>query len=105
MRSQRLYQIRERVVEALRSLKEDEKCEVYLFGSYARGDHALDSDVDVLVVSEGFEGLSRPERVSRIRRKLPEDISFEIIALTPRELEKLKDRAFYREISRYWLRI
>ena len=105
MRSQKLYQIRERVIEALRSLKEDVKCEVYLFGSYARGDYVLDSDVNILVVSESFEGLTHPERVSRMRCKLPEDTSFEIIALTPREFEKFKDRAFYREISRYWLKI
>lgn len=105
MKSQKLCQIRERVIEVLRGLKEDMKCEVYLFGSYARGDHLLDSDIDILVVSDGFEGLTHPERVARVRLKLPEDMPFEIIALTPRELQELKDRAFYREISKYWIKI
>ena len=105
MRSQRLYQIRERAIEALRRLREEMKCRVYLFGSYARGGHLLDSDVDVLVVSESFEGLTHLERVAHVRCRLPEDLPFDITALTPSELERLKDRAFYREVSRYWVEV
>ena len=105
MRSRRLYQIREEVIAHLRKLKERTGYEIYLFGSYARGDHLLDSDVDVLVVSEEFEGMSPPERASKVRQMLPEDVAFEIIALTPAEFREFKNTAFYREISRHWLKI
>lgn len=105
MRSQKLYQIREQVIETLRNLKREVKCKVYLFGSYARGDHLLDSDVDILVVSESFKGLPQPERIAQIRLKLPGDLPFDIIALTPEEHQKLKDRAFYKEISKHWIEI
>lgn len=105
MKSRRLSRIRERAVDALRRLREEMGCELYLFGSYAKGTHTLDSDVDVLVISKSFEGLRQPERVSRVRQRLPEDMSFEIIALTPEEFRRLRDRAFYKEISKYWLTI
>ena len=44
------------------------------------------SDVDIVVISERFEGLTLPERVELVRKFLPSDISFDIIPLTPKEL-------------------
>lgn len=105
MRSPRILEIRRRVVEALTRLKEDLGVEVYLFGSYAKNTHTMYSDVDIVVVSEKFEGLDYVERVKMIRLKLPEDIGFDIIALTPKELEGRKEKAFYRDIMRYWVKI
>jgi len=62
LRSRRLWEIRERVLKVLEELSEELGADVYLFGSYARGDHLLDSDVDVLVVSERFEGMAYVDR-------------------------------------------
>ena len=39
-----------------------------------------------------------------VRKLLPGDKGFDIIALTPEEFEE-KKKAFYREISRYWIRV
>ncbi len=88
MRSRRLWEIRERVLRVLKELSVELGADVYLIGSYARVDHLLDSDVDVLVVSDRFEGMEYVDRVAFVRSKLPHDIGFEIVALTPGELER-----------------
>ena len=87
--------IRERYVDA----------EIFLFGSYARGDWLRDSDIDLIVVSEGFEGVPWPERVGAIRNLLPSDVGFDILAYTPREFEEAKERSLIRDASRYWIRL
>ena len=56
MRSRRLLETRREIVEALRRVKKEFCAEVYLFGSYARGTHIVDSDIDIIVVSEEFRG-------------------------------------------------
>lgn len=53
---------RERLIEALEtyaeSLSEElGRVSLILFGSYARGDFNLWSDIDVIVISEAFEGM------------------------------------------------
>lgn len=103
MRSQRLSEIREEVLEALRRIKEELNARVYLFGSYVKGTHTVESDVDVVVISEVFKGMSYPERVGMVR--LPEKVGFDIIPLTPEELDERRERAFFRDISKYWVEV
>jgi len=67
--------------------------EVYLFGSYARGDWLEDSDVDLVVVSPAFRGLDIGRRYSIVRRLLPMNIGFEILTYTPEEFEEAKKRS------------
>ena len=55
MRSQELLEIRNRVIKALKKLAKELNATIYLFGSYARGDYMLDSDVDIVVVSSIFK--------------------------------------------------
>ena len=105
MRSPRLSAIRNAVLDELRKLRSKLGGEVYLFGSYAEGTHTRESDVDIVVVSERFEGLKHPERVKAVRSMLPEDIGFDIIALTPKELEKRQEKAFYKDISKHWVKV
>ena len=45
------------------------------------------------------------DRVEDIRSKLLSDIGFDVIPLTPEELEKKLQNIFYREISKYWIEI
>lgn len=103
MRSQRLYEIRERVIRALEDLSSELGAEVFLFGSYARGVHLVDSDVDVIVVSEKFENLNYVDRVALVRGMLPPDFCFDVIALTPKEFEK--GSPLIREGSKYWVKV
>ncbi|MEM4489283.1 MAG: nucleotidyltransferase domain-containing protein, partial [Desulfurococcaceae archaeon] len=43
------------ILEILGRLAREINATVYLFGSYARGDHTLESDVDIVVVCECFK--------------------------------------------------
>jgi len=105
VRSLELEKLRNRVLRELKELARKLNATVYLFGSFARGDFTRDSDVDIVVVSEIFEGKSLPDRVSLVRLLLPSDLDFEIVPLTPRELERKLSSSFFREISRYWIEI
>ncbi len=106
MRSRKLLEIREKVIESLRELKKRINCKVYLFGSFAMNTYLVDSDVDVVIVSEVFKGLNIDERVVLVRRLLPKDRSFDIIPLTFEEFErKLQTSTFFKQISRYWIEI
>ncbi|MCX8191402.1 MAG: nucleotidyltransferase domain-containing protein [Nitrososphaerales archaeon] len=103
MRSEKLYKIREKIIEVLKNLAEQLDAKVYLFGSYARGDHLLDSDVDIVVVSQKFSSMNYVDRVALVREKLPAEIGFDIIPLTPEEL--IKRRGFISEIAKDWIEI
>lgn len=105
MRSQRLFEIRREVIDVLKKLAKEINATIYLFGSYARGDHTIESDVDIVIVCECFEGMKYTDRVEFIRTKLPRDIGFDIIVLTPKELNNKMKYAFFKDISRYWIEI
>ena len=62
--------------------------EVYLVGSWARGDWLLDSDVDLIVVSKRFEGLSLGERYRLVKSLTPPGRSLDVLAYTPEEFER-----------------
>jgi len=72
-----------RVRERLRDV------EVYLTGSLARGDWLLDSDVDLVVVSDELAGLQPWERYAFLRQLAPPDVPFDIMAYTRVEFERL----------------
>jgi predicted nucleotidyltransferase len=80
--------------------------EVYLFGSYARGEWLEDSDIDLIVVSKSFEGENIVERIGRLRRIVPEDLPVEILAYTPAELKLALQRSVtVQDAATYWRRI
>jgi len=105
MKSRKLLEIRREIIEALKNLAQELNATIYLFGSYARGDHILESDVDIVVVSPYFKNLSYIDRVEIVRMKLPKHIGFDIIPLTPQEFKEKSRYAFFKEISRYWIKI
>lgn len=75
--------------EMIEKLKEGIKVEaVVVFGSRARDEHLVDSDVDVLVVSDDFEGLPRWERGYRILCAWSGSLPLEPIGMTTRELRR-----------------
>lgn len=61
---------------------------VLLFGSRSRGEAGRDSDVDILVVSEAFVGLSHLKRVALVGESwdLPYPVDF--LCYTPSEFER-----------------
>ena len=60
----------------------------------------------MIVVSERFRGMDVVDRVALVRVRLPRDLSFDIVPLTPEELkEKLNGSALIREASKYWLKV
>ena len=96
-----LKKLRRDIVKVL-----DENVEVYLFGSYARGDWLEDSDLDLIVVSDKFKGLSLGERYCLVRKLLPNNISVEILPYTPEEFKKAKKKSIVlKDALEYWVRI
>jgi len=99
-----------RIVEKL--VKELERVlggdfQLYLFGSYARGDWVEGmSDVDLMVISKEFGKIPKHARSPLIRRIASKEVSMEILCYTPEEFEELKKRSsFIREVTKYWIRI
>lgn len=73
-------------------LKEKYRLEqAIFFGSRARGDHLKHSDVDLLLVSPDFEGVSFPDRATRIYDYWEGKMSLEILCYTPAEFERKKN--------------
>jgi len=80
--------------------------EAYLFGSYARGDRLSDSDIDLIVVSDGFKGLDLGRRHTLTRKLLPPGRGFEILTYTPEEFEEAKRRSIViQDAAEYWIKI
>ncbi len=80
--------------------------EVYIFGSRARGDETLGSDVDVLVVDERFADKKYWERINWVLKEISdilekEAVDVDVIALTPEEYRFLRadSRSIIHKIS------
>lgn len=59
---------------------------ILLFGSFATGNYRPDSDIDLIVISEDFEGKSYWERIDLLSGAIYEVFQpIEAIAMTPRE--------------------
>jgi len=84
-----------RLVEAFRGLDSD--VDIYLCGSYARGDWLKDSDVDLIVVSKIFAGLDIGSRFALVKRLMDPGFSLDILAYTPNEFEKAKNKSVILE--------
>jgi len=81
--------IEEFIKNLVKNLK-DKKLEVYLFGSLAKGDYLLDSDIDLIVVTNSLKDLKKWERTAYLRRLAPKSIGFDIVCYTKEEFEKVQ---------------
>lgn len=84
------------------SLKRDLRLDrAILFGSRARADWLMDSDVDLVIVSPDFEGKFFTDRAEEVLRLWKGNVSLHPICLTPDEFEERKQRiTVVREASR-----
>ena len=80
------------LTEFLRRLKEEiHDSEAYLFGSLARGDWLVDSDIDVIVVTDKLRHLKPWERSAKLRMLAPPHTGFDIIVYSREEFRAVKD--------------
>jgi predicted nucleotidyltransferase len=61
-----------------------------LFGSRARGDYFLNSDVDIILISKDFKKLPFRKRMAEVMAEWDEYIDIEPLCYTPEEFEKKK---------------
>jgi len=90
--------IREAKRLALRLREALGQVSLLLYGSYARGDFNLWSDIDVIVVSEAFKGVNPLRRYDMIAAYIPP--GFEVKCLTPDEAARYLSKPWGREILR-----
>lgn len=82
-----LTQLRKFIDKAAR---EYEIHEAIFFGSRARGDYLEHSDVDLIVVSDDFEGVFFPDRSTAMYKFWDGSLPLEVLCYTVREFEKKK---------------
>jgi hypothetical protein len=63
---------------------------IIMFGSRARKDNFVDSDIDLIIVSRKFGSLKWPRRISSVASMWPGLIDIEPLCYTPEEFEKKK---------------
>ncbi len=64
-------------------------CKVYIVGSYARGEHTLSSDLDVLIVSDAVPERYSFEWYASIVRTLTDDPRVNVHLLNPKRFGEL----------------
>jgi predicted nucleotidyltransferase len=61
---------------------------ILIFGSRARGDHLLESDVDIIIVSSKFEGINWLTRIREVADLWPGLVLLEPLCYTPEEFDE-----------------
>lgn len=81
-----------RLVAQLQAMPEVQQ--VILFGSYAAGRRDLFTDLDLIVVMDS--PLSFVERLADLYRRLQVAVDVDLLAYTPEEFERMRQRPFLR---------
>lgn len=80
--------------------------EIILFGSVARGDFQDDSDLDLIIVSPDWRGMSVTDRLGLLYRLWDKPVDATFVAVTREELERLLEKSVaIRDASGYWVRV
>ncbi|RLI73070.1 nucleotidyltransferase domain-containing protein [Archaeoglobales archaeon] len=85
----------ERAIEIAKSIKNEalelfEDCDVFIIGSYAKGEHKLSSDLDILITSEKIPEKINFEWYSSTVKKLTNDTRINIHLLNKDKFEEYK---------------
>ncbi len=86
-----------RISKFAKELKKRGAKEVYLFGSFARGEVTEASDIDLLVIWNLDKRFH--ERAIEVMKLT--DLPVQPIVLTEKEFEKMRNRRFYKEVLKY----
>jgi len=80
--------------------------EIYLFGSYARGDYLKSSDIDLVVVSDDWENVPFLKRLDIVGEVVwTEKLgNVEVIPVTTKEVKE-KSSVVLRDAAEYWIRV
>jgi len=68
---------------------------VILTGSWASGTYLEDSDIDLIIVSDGFSAMPVPERLRYLQKEWKNRIPLEAFGYTVEEFRKLRQRSTY----------
>ena len=68
-------------------IKNFEPEKIILFGSRARGDNLIESDIDLIIISKKFEELSWPKRLEKVSELWDGFITLEPLCYTPKEFK------------------
>lgn len=83
-------------VKKIRKKYKPEK--VILFGSRARNEHLLTSDVDIIIVSKKFQGVNWLDRISAVIKDWHGLVNLEPLCYTPKEFQtKIKEIGIVKE--------
>lgn len=66
---------------------------IIIFGSRLKGEAGVDSDLDVILVSEVFQKIPFIERMAVLLKKFDFPTHVDYICYTPEEFEKIKNRS------------
>lgn len=66
---------------------------IILFGSRARGEAGEESDYDILIISDVFEGIPEVDRGADVYDFHPGTVSLDVLCLTPQEYEERRHGA------------
>lgn len=80
--------------------------EAILFGSSVRGNRLVDSDIDLIVISNDFKQMSFPERFLILQKNWKSKTNLEVFGFTPEEFAKLKDKSIVlQEAVKYGIQL
>ncbi len=102
--TERVQRITVEIVESVLGLLEDEVYEIVLFGSYARGDFRVDSDMDIMVLVNCTKekAINYRKQISRLasRLGLENDIEISLLIRDRETFERDKEvLPFYKNIK------
>lgn len=79
-----------KIIRLVQALKKYEPEQVYLFGSWARGEEDELSDMDIVVIkTTDAPFFARLEEVSKL---LPEGTPVDVLVYTPQEFQEMSER-------------
>lgn len=61
---------------------------IVLFGSAAKGKFGPDSDLDLLIVKEGIDGIAGHDRYRQVSRLLSHNMAMDLLVYSPYEIKK-----------------